>query len=94
MRTLRKVRFGKSSATTGSKNPFPRIVARMLNTTAGSPRLTKPSKKRPLLGMILQGPDLRNLAIPNPPLAIEVANVSINIASRGLAFDTTRHRRM
>ena len=94
MRTLRKLKPPDTAATTGSKNPFPRRVARMLNTTAGSPRLTKPSKKPLLLGMILQGPDLRNLAMPNPPLAIEVANVRKNIASRPLLFDTPRHRRM
>ena len=94
MRTLRKFKPPGPAAAAGSKNPFPRRVARMLNTTAGSPRLTKPSKKWLLLGMILQGPDLRNLAMPNPPLAIEVANVSINIASRPLKFDTTRNKRM
>ena len=57
--------FGPNSATTGSKNPFPRRVARILNSTGGSPIPTKPSKKPLLLGMILQGPLFRNLPIPN-----------------------------
>ena len=63
-------------ATAGSNNPFPTKVAMTLNTTAGKPRLTKPSRNPLVLGTILQGPVLAmNLAIPNPPLKIERASL-------------------
>ena len=79
MRTKRKFRRpGPSSATTGSKNPFPSKVEIMLNTTAGNPRLANPSRNPLLLDTILHGPAFKNLAIPIPPLAIDVANVSRN----------------
>ena len=65
----------RPSATTGSNNPFPTKVAITLNTTAGKPRLTKPSMNPLVLGTILQGPVFMNLAMPNPPLKIERASV-------------------
>ena len=85
-----------SSATTVSDNPFPTKVAMMLNTTAGKPRLTKPSINPLVLGIILQGPVFMNLAIPNPPLKIERANVTKTDAgtSSCVAFDITRQSTM
>ena len=80
MKTMRNLRPIPSSATTGSKNPFPSKVEIMLNTTAGNPRLANPSRNPPL--MILHGPAFINLAIPIPPLAIDVANVGRNVVSR------------
>ena len=63
-------------ASAGSNNPFPTKVAMTLNTTAGKPRLTKPSRNPLVLGTILQGPVLAmNLAIPNPQLKIERASL-------------------
>ena len=56
------------SANTGSVNPFPTRVAITLNTTAGKPRLTNPSKIPVVLGIILKGLVFRNFATPNPPL--------------------------
>ena len=69
------VRVNDLLATIGSNNPFPTKVAITLNTTAGKPRLTKPSRNPLVLGIILQGPVFMNLAIPNPPLKIERASV-------------------
>ena len=87
-----------SSATTVSDNPFPTKVAMMLNTTAGKPRLTKPSINPLVLGIILQGPVFMNLAIPNPPLKIERASVKgtdpDHTTSGGVAFDVIRQIRM
>ena len=81
MRNLRKFRPNSPSfATTGSKNPFPSKVEIMLNTTAGNPRLANPLRNPPFT--ILHGPAFMNLAIPIPPLAIDVANVSQNVVSR------------
>ena len=75
MATLEKIKpLPKPSATVGSNNPFPTKVAITLNTTAGKPRLTKPSRNPLVLGTILQGPVFMNLAIPNPPLKIERAS--------------------
>ena len=94
MATLEKIKpFGPPTATAGSNNPFPTNVAMMLNTTAGKPRLTKPSRNPLVLGIILDGPVFRNLAIPNPPLKTDRARV------RGTdpdfpAFDTSRQIRM
>ena len=86
MRTMRKFRPSgpPPPATTGSKNPFPSKVAIMLNTTAGNPRLANPSRNPLLLDTILHGPAFMNLAIPIPPLAIDVANVSRNGVSSSL----------
>ena len=67
MMTLAKIIPSAPSTTTGSINPFPRMVAIALSTTAGKPRLTNPSRNPLLLGTILHGPVFRNLAIPNPP---------------------------
>ena len=75
MATLEKIKPSRiSCATTGSNNPFPTKVAITLNTTAGKPRLTKPSRNPLVLGTILQGPVFINLAIPKPPLKIEKAS--------------------
>ena len=94
MRTMRIFRpCCKLPATTGSKNPFPSKVEIMLNTTAGNPRLANPSRNPLLLDTILHGPVFRNLAIPIPPLAIDVANVSINVVLSVSALDTARLKR-
>ena len=72
MTTLAKMIPSVPSTTTGNINPFPRRVAIALKTTAGKPRLTNPSRNPLLLGIILQGPVFRNLAIPNPPERAEI----------------------
>ena len=93
MATLEKIkRAPRPYATTGSNNPFPTNVAMTLNTTAGKPRLTKPSRNPLVQGTILQGPVFMNLAIPTPPLKIERANVTKTDAGTSpcVAFDITR----
>ena len=99
MATLEKTKpLGPPYATVGSNNPFPTKVAITLNTTAGKPRLTKPSRNPLVLGIILQGPVFMNLAIPNPPLKIERASVKgndpENVSLGCVLFDTSRHIRM
>ena len=90
-----KLQSCTSCATTGSNNPFPTKVAITLNTTAGKPMLTKPSRNPLVLGTILQGPVFMNLAMPNPPLKIERASVKGTDPENdsGLLFDTIRHIR-
>ena len=66
----------------------------MLNTSAGKPRLTKPSRNPLVLGIILDGPVFRNLAIPNPPLKTDRARVRGTDPDTGLSFDTIRQIRM
>ena len=74
MATLEKFKPPGPDATTGSNNPFPTKVVMILNITAGKPRLTKPSRNPLVWGTILQGPVFMNLAIPNPPLKIEMTS--------------------
>ena len=85
-----------SNATMDNMNAFPRMVAMVLNATVGSPRLTKPSRKPLVPGMILQGPVFKNLAMPNPPLKTEVARVIgyFVYLSFTIPFDTARTKRM
>ena len=91
-----KLQSCTSCATTGSNNPFPTKVAITLNTTAGKPMLTKPSRNPLVLGTILQGPVFMNLAMPNPPLKIERASVKGTepLNAFALLFDISRHIRM
>ena len=92
LETIKPLRPQK--ATTGSNNPFPTKVAMMLNTTAGKPRLTKPSRNPLVLGIILDGPVFRNLAIPNPPLKIDRPSVKGTDPDIMSLFDIIRQIRM
>ena len=95
MATLEKTKpLGPPYATTGSINPFPTNVAMTLSTTAGKPRLTKPSMNPLVLGTILHGPVFINLAIPNPPLKIDSVSVKRTDLDIPSKFDTSRQIRI
>ena len=95
MATLEKIKPPPQppSATTGSSNPFPTKVAMTLKTTAGKPRLRKPSRNPLVLGTILHGPVFINLAMPKLPLKIERTSVMVTEPDM-LSFDANRQIRM
>ena len=96
MAALEKSNIPSSScATTANINPFPTKVAITLNITPVKARLTNPSRNPLSPGIILQGPDFRNLAIPNPPL--ETDNISVKGTDGGIEkipFDTSIQMRI
>jgi hypothetical protein len=65
-------------ATAGNITAFPKRVVNILKNRGGNPKLKIPSKNPLVLGIILQGPFIKNFAIPITLLRNDVKNVRRN----------------
>ena len=66
------------NATAGNITAFPKRVVNILKNRGGNPKLNNPSKNPLVLGIILQGPFIKNFAIPITLLKNDVKNVKRN----------------
>ena len=82
MKTLEVIRFPspglKVNATAGNITTFPKRVVNILKNRGGNPKLKNPSKNPLVLGIILQGPFIKNFAIPITLLRTDVKTVRRN----------------
>ena len=85
MKTFEVFRFPASAfnvcATAGNNTAFPKRVVNILKNRGGNPKLKNPSKNPLVLGIILQGPFIKNFAIPITLLRIDVKTVRRNSGS-------------
>ena len=65
-------------ATAGNITAFPKRVVKILKNRGGNPKLKNPSKNPLVLGIILQGPFIKNFAIPITLLRTDVKTVRRN----------------
>ena len=81
MKTLEVFRFPvpkfKENATAGNITAFPKRVVNILKNRGENPKLKNPSKNPLVLGIILQGPFIKNFAIP-----ITLLRADVNIVRR------------
>ena len=64
-------------ATAGNITAFPKRVVKILKNRGGNPKLKNPSKNPLVFGIILQGPFIKNFAIP-----ITLLRADVNIVRR------------
>ena len=67
------------NATAGNIAAFPKRVVNILKNRGGNPKLKNPSKNPLVLGIILQGPFIKNFATPITLLRTDVKTVRRNI---------------
>ena len=68
----------EENATAGNITAFPKRVVNILKNRGGNPKLKNPSENPLVFGMILQGPFIKNFAIPITLLRTDVKTVRRN----------------
>ena len=71
-------------ATAGNITAFPKRVVKILKNRGGNPKLKNPSKNPLVFGIILQGPFIKNFAIP-----ITLLRTDVNIVRRSSGSSRT-----
>ena len=79
MKTFEVLKFPTPAvhATAGNITAFPKRVVKILKNRGGNPKLKNPSKNPLVFGIILQGPFIKNFAIP-----ITLLRADVNIVRR------------
>ena len=80
MKTFEVLKFPTPAvhATAGNITAFPKRVVKILKNRGGNPKLKNPSKNPLVFGIILQGPFIKNFAIPITLLRTDVKTVRRN----------------